>query len=246
MAATAPEKLAEATAASAARPEARPQPTAHSAWIPQLDGLRGIAALSVVAHFNTRPFPLDPAVTTVYGATSLLHTFSVAPMAVVAFYALSAFLLTHLAVREYDAAGRFGVRRFYTRRVLRIWPLYFTVVAVNLLAAIPGGPLMGFADDNPTMLPWMLDHWWLYVGFLTNWSLAFNYVRGHIDMGFPGVAVLWSITVEEQFYLLYAPLMLLALRGRRPALLVLIGWRLRRSCSACGSTAPSSATTTRP
>src|SRR6202034_4536316 len=51
------------------------------------------------------------------------------------FFALSAFLITSLLLRERQETGGISLRLFYTRRILRIWPLYFLVVALGLVSA---------------------------------------------------------------------------------------------------------------
>jgi peptidoglycan/LPS O-acetylase OafA/YrhL len=96
------------------------------------------------------------------------------------FFVLSSFLITTLLLREQNAEGRIDVRAFWMRRILRIWPLYFfflwTVSAV----------------ERP--------EWGYFVAstlFLGNWFLAF---RGWGNPQ-PVTAGLWSVAVEEQFYL---------------------------------------------
>ena len=51
------------------------------------------------------------------------------------FFALSAFLITSLLLRERQETGRISLRLFYIRRILRIWPLYFVVMAVAIVLA---------------------------------------------------------------------------------------------------------------
>ncbi len=96
------------------------------------------------------------------------------------FFALSAYLITAILLREQRAAGRIGVRAFYMRRILRIWPLYF--FALLVLA-----PLLG--DGLP---PMQLAGFLLLSG---NWA--------SIWFGYPAsaFALLWSVSIEEQFYL---------------------------------------------
>lgn len=100
------------------------------------------------------------------------------------FFALSAYLITELLLREQRRTGSLDLRAFYARRVLRIWPLYF--FALLILAPLSGMPwsyIAGFA---------------LLAG---NWVCAFA--------GFPPspFALLWSVSIEEQFYLAW-PLLL--------------------------------------
>ncbi len=92
------------------------------------------------------------------------------------FFALSSYLITELLIREHRPTGTLNIRAFYARRVLRIWPLYF--FALFLAApSLPREYLAGFA---------------LLSG---NWMCALA--------GFPAspFALLWSVSIEEQFYL---------------------------------------------
>src|SRR5215210_7944104 len=106
---------------------------AGSSRIAELDGLRAVAALAVViGHHDASPewnmYPVFAAVQVVASAS----------MAVMLFFALSAFMLTSLAVREFDRTGALDVRAFYVRRALRIWPLYTVAVSFGVLIATPG------------------------------------------------------------------------------------------------------------
>jgi peptidoglycan/LPS O-acetylase OafA/YrhL len=105
------------------------------------------------------------------------------------FFALSAYLITELLRREKLATGKVDIRAFYTRRILRIWPLYFAYLAFWFAARrlIPTGfPLRALAA---------------FVFFCGNW-----YIAGSEANGTPfrsPVAPFWSISVEEQFYLIW-------------------------------------------
>jgi len=99
------------------------------------------------------------------------------------FFTLSSFLITRLLLAE-QAAGQISVRNFYIRRALRIWPLYFTFLAASLALA-------HFAHIRD--IGWA--YWLTFFTFTGNWACAFwGYPSSYI---FP----LWSVGVEEQFYL---------------------------------------------
>lgn len=174
----------------------------HRSWIGELDGLRGLAALAVMlAHFHPGNGLLDEWV--LRPALVQLTAFSAANLGVVFFYALSSFLLTYLAVQELDRTGKFAVVGFYVRRTFRIWPLYFTVLLVDLWLASPLSPLKPPARPEADGWLWIQEHLWLFFGFLSNWSIAFNSVGSHVDNSTFPLGVLWSIAIEEQFYIFY-------------------------------------------
>ncbi len=102
------------------------------------------------------------------------------------FFFLSAFLITELLRREALLAGEIRVRSFYLRRMFRIWPLYFSVLAVY--------GLMGLRFHGFFIEPGRL---------LTSALLAGNwYIALHPTITTP-MRSLWSISVEEQWYLLW-------------------------------------------
>ncbi len=107
------------------------------------------------------------------------------------FFILSAFLITELLLRERGLKGAVDLKAFYVRRLLRIWPLYFFVIA-----------LAGFLSlfDRSQTVGWGYALSFLF--FVGNWIMVFR--------GFPQASILiplWSVSFEEQFYLLW-PLVL--------------------------------------
>ena len=113
---------------------------------PELDGLRFYAFLGVfVCH--TLPFDdlfyqrLHLPLPWIWGAAA-----RAGGAGVDLFFALSAYLITSLLLRERQETGDLSLRLFYIRRTLRIWPLYFLVVALGLVFAHTGGEheLAGF------------------------------------------------------------------------------------------------------
>ncbi|MEO0746113.1 MAG: acyltransferase [Pseudomonadota bacterium] len=108
------------------------------------------------------------------------------------FFVLSGFLITTLLLREEHKTGRFSLRGFYWRRVLRILPVYFLVVtAVGAYYIIAKGQ-----TEFLSLLPF-------YYLFLS------NFLQGDIPM----LAPTWSLSVEEQYYLIW-PLLLLLIPRR--------------------------------
>jgi peptidoglycan/LPS O-acetylase OafA/YrhL len=107
------------------------------------------------------------------------------------FFIISGFLITQLLLRERELNGALDLQAFYIRRLLRIWPLYFSVIGVAILLSLL---------DQSQALGWGCALSFLL--FAGNWGLA---------LGFPLHAAillpLWSVSFEEQFYLLW-PLIL--------------------------------------
>ena len=106
------------------------------------------------------------------------------------FFCLSGFLITSLLSVEQARTGRIDIRRFYLRRALRIWPLYFLTLALGLVVAPVLLPNLGFRDAGEllhTHYPWLLAFMLPNLAIVRYGSLL-------------GLSVLWSVGVEEQFY----------------------------------------------
>jgi peptidoglycan/LPS O-acetylase OafA/YrhL len=160
-----------------------------------LDGLRGVAVLLVVlAHASQKRL--------------LAENFKFSgELGVIVFFVLSGFLITHLLLEERTRTGQISLTKFYVRRTLRIWPLYFAVLGVYIFVL----PLF-FDPDNFRSIyeaDSLRDHYYLlsYPLFLQNYLLSGS------DFHYNGLRVFWSLAVEEHFYLFW-PLLLVALRGR--------------------------------
>ena len=166
---------------------------------PALDGLRGVAvALIVVFHFAGHYV--------LHGATASLDVF----------FALSGFLITTLVLDERRATGRVDLRAFYVRRACRLLPALLVMLAAwsLLLLAFHDRGWMGStpagdgSGSTVALLPALQD-----VGisllYLANWNV--------IDGGTAApLQHLWSLAVEEQFYIVWpTALLLLLLLHRR-------------------------------
>jgi len=173
------------------RPGARDARQPARYYRPELDVLRFIAFMFVFMTHRTDLAPIDQA------QHPWLHAFAqIGVYGVPVFFLLSAFLITELLERERDASGGIDVRAFYVRRILRIWPLYFLVFfgLVLLNRVLPGA-----GADSPAK-------WLFFMLFAGNWYITFN---GWIE--YP-VNPMWSLSVEEQFYIVIP---CLAMLGRR-------------------------------
>lgn len=117
--------------------------------------------------------------------------------AVTFFFTLSGFLITYLLLDESKKNGGISIGKFYVRRMLRIWPLYFLVVFIGLTFYWALLPALGM--DTKTQ--YQLGEGLFYFIFMMP-----NFANQYFQVG--GILiVLWSIGVEEQFYLIWAPLM---------------------------------------
>ncbi len=172
---------------------AAPIRSARRIHLPALDGIRGVAILSVlVVHFaGDNPTARGG----LEGDSPFLDLLTFV-LGTPVFFVLSGFLITGILLRAREKPHYF--RNFYVRRVLRIFPLYFAVLAVLFVIHPVWGRSVG-GTSSPG---------WLWV-FLENVELA---RKNHWTFGF--LNHFWSLAVEEQYYLVW-PLIVLALRPKR-------------------------------
>jgi peptidoglycan/LPS O-acetylase OafA/YrhL len=144
--------------------------------LPTLDAVRAFAVLLVIFYHHGYPVPGD--------------------LGVLSFFVLSGFLITWLLLHEHEKKGSIGLRRFYIRRVLRLFPafyLYWLTVTVILVFL-----------DKPILWPQA----WSSFFYVSNYYQA-------IYTHFPSVySHTWSLAVEEQFYLLWPVVLIWLLRRR--------------------------------
>ena len=146
-------------------------------YIPELQGLRGLAVLAVVLY-HSRPR---------LAGTPLYAPAQWGWAGVNLFFVLSGFLITSILFESQTSPKYF--RNFYGRRALRIWPVYVLVLIVCYLNApwFIGLPILAAIRTAP---------WWAYLLFLQNLF--------HLALP-PAISPTWSLAIEEQYYFLWAP-----------------------------------------
>jgi len=168
--------------------------------MPGLDVLRGLAIVLVLFH----NFSVSEG-----GHSRIFKLWNVLPesgwIGVQIFFVLSGFLITGILVDDRGQPGFYT--RFYVRRALRIFPLYYALLILYGVLYATGVLEFRIAPVSP----------FFYATYLQNWSALF--LR---EMP-PGLGPLWSLAVEEQFYLLW-PLLIgkVSLRGSVMACIVII------------------------
>ncbi|MFT4037172.1 MAG: acyltransferase [Thermomicrobiales bacterium] len=173
-------------------------------YVPALDGVRGVAALAVLAVHYLHPIALGQTPLSFIGGT----------FGVTMFFVLSGFLISTLLAGEFQRTGRIGLRAFWARRALRLIPaLALAIVGVIILGALvdAGLPIQG---QGLTQTPPPADGL-VFLGFgpgiastilpVMNWTWVGGYY-------FKPLAIAWTLAIEDQFYLLW-PLVLAALLG---------------------------------
>ncbi|MDN4526123.1 acyltransferase family protein [Fictibacillus fluitans] len=173
-----------------------PEPTQkNKRYMPGIDGLRALAVLAVIAyHLNLGWTP---------GGL----------LGVGIFFVLSGYLITDIIATEYLRTGKIDFRKFWIRRARRLLPALLSMLFVVILW------ILLFEHS------FLLDLWGNLLSVLlyfSNWWLIFHKVSYFAQFGPPSpLNHLWSLAVEEQFYLLWPLLLLAGLRfiGKRNILL---------------------------
>jgi peptidoglycan/LPS O-acetylase OafA/YrhL len=155
---------------------------------PELDILRFFAFFLIFLHHSLAHLPafyLKMGVAPVF-ASALAGLAATGAFGVNLFFLLSSYLITELLIRERAQFGHVDLKAFYIRRILRIWPLYFTFL----------------------VFAWAMQ--WFVPGQHIGWraGLAFTLLSGNwwvVFVGFPSSVIfpLWCVSIEEQFYIFW-------------------------------------------
>ena len=154
-----------------------------SPYLPGLDGIRAVAVLAVIAyHLNFG-----------WASGGLLG--------VQVFFVLSGYLITDLLVAEYGRHRGIGLKHFWIRRARRLLPALFVMlfVTVGWATLFDRSQLVALRSDLPAG-----------IFYVSNWWYIFHHVSYFAKFGPPSpLGHLWSLAIEEQFYLVW-PLLILA------------------------------------
>ncbi|HEY7856751.1 MAG TPA: acyltransferase, partial [Terriglobales bacterium] len=157
--------------------------------VAELDGLRAVAVGAVIAfHYTLNTHYASPVTGLGWIGVDL-------------FFVLSGYLITSILLKAKARPAYF--RTFYLRRTLRIFPVYFLLLATYAIAArVGGGPQ-----------PW--SYWAMHAAFLSSTAEYFHFwAFAAPPFVYGGVTVLWTLSIEEQFYLLWAPVVRFMREGR--------------------------------
>jgi peptidoglycan/LPS O-acetylase OafA/YrhL len=142
---------------------------------------------------------------------------------VLLFFVLSGYLITYLLLKEKEIFGTIDLKKFYIRRILRIWPIYYTIIllTVLLLSFHSLWPLLGAEGHS----------WWyniktigLYSFFLPNIGIVLQY-------SLETIAPLWSVGIEEQFYAFWPILIRKSKLVIKSLLIFLIGYMVLKGAA---------------
>lgn len=170
-------------------------------YFPQLDAIRG---LSFIGVYFVHAF--HPGFGAGFFGQMLQYFYGNLALSIDVFFILSSFLLTWLGINEYKQKGNFSFINYFIRRALRIWPLYILLMIFSFVLV----PYVSRHFNVPVTLPPA----YYYVFFISNF-----YLEGHVYF----LRFLWTLSVEEQFYLLWGLCLLLFQKRILTCVVVLAG-----------------------
>jgi peptidoglycan/LPS O-acetylase OafA/YrhL len=161
----------------------------NKVFFPNLNGIRFLAAFAVfLHHFEQYRY--------IFGLDHFFHIpffDGIGKLAVVCFFVLSGFLITYLLMEEKQVKSTINLKKFYIRRILRIWPVYFLLVIVGFLV-LPRFSVFHVPDWSEHLSGNFYIKFLFYLLILPNLIASFTYP-------IPNVTQSWSLGTEDQFYL---------------------------------------------
>ncbi|CAB4745468.1 unannotated protein [freshwater metagenome] len=172
---------------------------ASLAYVPGLDGLRAIAVAAVVLYHAQQNMP----------SSWMPGGF----LGVEVFFVISGYLITTLLVAEHERTDRIDIKQFWARRARRLLPALFAVLIVTMGIVGIGGSSSDSLREHVRAFRGTWVSAWLY---LTNWYQVIAGLEYSDRLGRPSLLRhLWSLAVEEQFYLVWPIVMWFVLRRFR-------------------------------
>jgi peptidoglycan/LPS O-acetylase OafA/YrhL len=185
---------------------------ASKIFFPNLNGLRFIAAFLVIIHHleQNKLF---------FGAKSWfkeIHCIKLmGELGVTLFFVLSGFLITYLLLAEKELFNTIDIKKFYIRRMLRIWPLYYLVIIMGLFA-LPHISFFNIPEFTEQV------HHRFGIKIVLYFLLLPNLVN-NLYAYMPYIAQAWSIGIEEQFYYIWPWMVRHTNHYLRTLILIVIG-----------------------
>jgi peptidoglycan/LPS O-acetylase OafA/YrhL len=175
------------------------QPKVSAHYDHRLDFIRFIAFLFVfVCHFvNNGGLGITSNPDVWWNNPALQKLSNFGREGVTLFFVLTGFLIGRNLLRDYMTNGYVSIKKFYFRRIARIWPLYFLFLLLCLIINLYTDNT-GFTKSE---VPWLLS-------FTYNWALYFDRAGGTIS------SITWSLSIEEQIYILLPLVVLINHRKR--------------------------------
>lgn len=213
---------------------------------PRIDLIRGVSILLVLFHHFNIAYRLDDtAVARAFGWDAVRAVARNGNYGVTMFFVVSGFLITSNARRRWGGLGQVDARAFYGLRIARILPCLLLLLVVDALGLAGLRIFQNRPPDGGGAGP--VPYWLSHLAALTSWM---NVLVGRDGWFNYPLGVLWSLSVEEAFYLAF-PFACLALRTPARlaafwAVFVLVGpaWRLaHQGDEGAGSTRTSPAST---
>lgn len=183
----------------------RPNVFSGQSRLPGVDVLRGLAVLFVLLHHIHLRFEFNDYDTDGWLPHALNQVLSWSGyQAVIAFFVISGFLITRLSISRWGPLGHIHIRDFYVLRVARIVPCLLLLLVILSALHLMGAPNFTIPPDRASLGRVLLAALTFHV----------NYLEGHHGYLPGGWDILWSLSIEETFYLLF-PLICALLRSER-------------------------------
>jgi peptidoglycan/LPS O-acetylase OafA/YrhL len=160
-------------------------------FFPNLDGLRFICFFAVFLHHCYLSFFSYTEKSSPGFFNTQEFLFQYGTLGVNFFFVLSGFLITFLLIKEREFTGTIHIGNFYVRRILRIWPLYFLCLFIGFVL-FPLMKKMGGEVMQESANPWYYIFLAGNFDYMNTWPTKPDAIL---------LSVLWSVCVEEQFYL---------------------------------------------